>query len=149
MSFARSSNYRCNNRAQISAVTWRTVHEHIVADAFRSKKILSGLLVNEQQASLKCLSSCHSTACGDCRRKILKCFAHTACAQIYLSLAVTTSSWITLRAQRVCYYMFMNSSPCYCSYCTYLLICMYILYICIYVAYIVYVLYILHPFVFH
>ena len=37
-----------------SAVTWRgTVHEHIVADAFRYKKSLSALLVHEQQASQK------------------------------------------------------------------------------------------------
>ena len=56
---------------QISAVKWRTVHEHVVADAFSSKKSLSALLVHEQQASLKgCLSSCHSTACGDCNTKI-------------------------------------------------------------------------------
>ena len=34
----------------IRAVTWRTVHEHIVADAFRSKKSSSALLVHEQQA---------------------------------------------------------------------------------------------------
>ena len=32
------------------AVTWQTVHEHIVADAFCSKKSSSALLVHEQQA---------------------------------------------------------------------------------------------------
>ena len=31
----------------VSAVTWRTVHEHIVADTFRSKKSSSTLLVHE------------------------------------------------------------------------------------------------------
>ena len=34
-----------------SAVTWRSVHEHIVADAFCTKKSSSELLVHEQQAS--------------------------------------------------------------------------------------------------
>ena len=53
MLFDHSSNHRCNSGTQISAVTWRTAHEHIVADAFRSKKISSAVLVNEQQASLK------------------------------------------------------------------------------------------------
>ena len=38
---------------KFSAVTWRTVHQHIVADAFHSKKRSSELLVHEQQASLK------------------------------------------------------------------------------------------------
>ena len=38
---------------QVSPVTWRTVHEHIVEDAFCSKKSSSGLLVHEQQASQK------------------------------------------------------------------------------------------------
>ena len=37
----------------ISAVTRRTVHEHIVADAFHSKKSSSALLVHAQQASQK------------------------------------------------------------------------------------------------
>ena len=55
----------------ISAVTWRTVHEHIVADALRSKNSSSALLIHEQQASQKwCLSSRHSTACGDYERTI-------------------------------------------------------------------------------
>ena len=40
-----------NNKC--SAVTWRTVHEHIVADAFRSKKSSSVLLVHEQHAPQK------------------------------------------------------------------------------------------------
>ena len=31
----------------IRAVTWRTIHEHIVADAFRSKKSSLGLLVHD------------------------------------------------------------------------------------------------------
>ena len=49
----------------ISAVTWRTVPEHIVADAFRSKKSSSALLVHEQQASQKrCFLNHHSTAYG-------------------------------------------------------------------------------------
>ena len=48
-----------------SAVTWQTVHEHIVADAFCSKSSTSALLVHEQQASQKrCLLNRHSTACG-------------------------------------------------------------------------------------
>ena len=49
----------------ISAVIWRTVHEHLVADAFCSRKSSSALLVHEQPASLKrCLLNHHSTACG-------------------------------------------------------------------------------------
>ena len=49
----------------MSAVTWRTIYEHIVADAFRSKTRSSALLVHEQQASQKrCLRNRHSTACG-------------------------------------------------------------------------------------
>ena len=36
---------------QISAMTWRTVDEHIVADTFCSKKSSSMLLVHEQQVS--------------------------------------------------------------------------------------------------
>ena len=45
---------------QISAMAWRTVHEHIVADAFHSKKSSWALLVHEEQASQKwkwCFSS--------------------------------------------------------------------------------------------
>ena len=38
---------------QKSAVTWQTAYEHIVEDAFCSKKSPSVLLVLEQQASLK------------------------------------------------------------------------------------------------
>ena len=34
-------------------MTWRTVHEHIVADVFHSKKSSSALLVHEEQASQK------------------------------------------------------------------------------------------------
>ena len=50
----------------ISAVTWLTVHEHIVADTFRSKKSSSAQLVQEQLAPQKChVSSRHSTVCGD------------------------------------------------------------------------------------
>ena len=49
----------------MSAATWRTVHEGIVADAFRSEESLSALVVHEQQASQRrCLLNCHSTACG-------------------------------------------------------------------------------------
>ena len=44
----------------------RTGHKNIVADVFCSKKSSSALLVLGQQISQKwCLSSCHSTACGD------------------------------------------------------------------------------------
>ena len=43
--FAHRSNHRYNSGTQISAVTWQTVHEHIVAHAFRSKKISLALLV--------------------------------------------------------------------------------------------------------
>ena len=40
----------------MSAVTWRTVHEHVAADAFCSKKSSSALLAHEQQApQKKCL----------------------------------------------------------------------------------------------
>ena len=35
----------------ISAVAWRTFHEHIVGDVFCSKKTSSALLVDEKQAS--------------------------------------------------------------------------------------------------
>ena len=48
--FAHRSNHRYNSGTQISAVTWQTVHEHIVAHAFRSKKISLALLVRWQQA---------------------------------------------------------------------------------------------------
>ena len=52
-------------------MTWQTVYEHIVADAFRSKKSSSALLVHEKHAPQKwCLSSHHSTACGDHKRHI-------------------------------------------------------------------------------
>ena len=37
----------------ISAVTWKTVNENIVADTFRSKKRSSALLVHEQEAPYK------------------------------------------------------------------------------------------------
>ena len=37
----------------ISAVAWAAVHEHIVADAFRSMKSSSALHVHEHQASQK------------------------------------------------------------------------------------------------
>ena len=50
-------------------MTWRTVHKHIVSDAFRSKKSLSALLVPEQKASQKWgISSRHSIAFGDYKR---------------------------------------------------------------------------------
>ena len=48
--FAHYSNHRYNSGTQISAVTWRTVHKHLVADAFRSKKSSSALFVHDQQA---------------------------------------------------------------------------------------------------
>ena len=69
--FAHINNRRCNSGTQISAVTWETIHEHIVANVFCSKKSSSVLLFQEQQASLKwCLSSRHSTACCDCKKNI-------------------------------------------------------------------------------
>ena len=37
----------------VSAVIWRFVHEHIVADAFHSRKSSSVLPVHEQQAPQK------------------------------------------------------------------------------------------------
>ena len=38
LSFGHSSNYRYNSatKTEISAVTWQTFHEHILADEFRS-----------------------------------------------------------------------------------------------------------------
>ena len=38
LSFGHSSNYRYNSatETEISAVTWQTVHEHILVDEFRS-----------------------------------------------------------------------------------------------------------------
>ena len=49
----------------ISAVTCRTVLWNIIADAFRSKKSLSALLVHDKEASqMSCLHKCHSTAFG-------------------------------------------------------------------------------------
>ena len=44
------NNHRCRI-VEHNKNTWRTVHEHIVADAFCSKKNSSALLVPEQQAS--------------------------------------------------------------------------------------------------
>ena len=44
--FAHSNNHRRNSGTKISAVTWPIVHDHIVADASRSKKSLSELLVH-------------------------------------------------------------------------------------------------------
>ena len=78
----RFSMYILNSWIRLfSAVTWRTDHdEHIVADAFRSKKSLSALLVHEQQASQKwCLSSRHLTACGDYKIDIYE--NQAACAK--------------------------------------------------------------------
>ena len=40
-------------RKKISAVAWQTVHENIVADAFRSKKSPLALFVHEQEAPQK------------------------------------------------------------------------------------------------
>ena len=47
------SNHGYNSGTHISAATWRRVHEYIVADAFRSNKSSSMLLVHEQQTSQK------------------------------------------------------------------------------------------------
>ena len=47
------SKHRYNSGTQINAVTWQAVHKHVLADAFRSKKNSSVLLVHEQQASQK------------------------------------------------------------------------------------------------
>ena len=49
--FAHSNNHGYNSGTKISAVTWTTVHEHIVADAFHSNKSSSAVLVHEEQAS--------------------------------------------------------------------------------------------------
>ena len=38
---------------EISVVTWRNVHEHIVADMFRPKKSSLTLIVHEEQTPLK------------------------------------------------------------------------------------------------
>ena len=55
----------------ITAVTWWTVHEYIVADACRSKKRESAFFVHERQASLKwCVASRHLSACGYCKWNI-------------------------------------------------------------------------------
>ena len=52
-------------------MTWQSVDEQTVADAFRSKKSLSSQFVHEQQASQKlCLSGCHSTPYRDYKRNI-------------------------------------------------------------------------------
>ena len=68
----------------ISAGTWRTVHEHIVADTFHSKESSSALTVHEQQASQKSwLSSFHSTACGDYKKYI---YDNTSCHLRYWNL---------------------------------------------------------------
>ena len=47
------SNHRYDSGTQISGVTWQTVHDNIVADAFYPKKSLSELLVLDQQALQK------------------------------------------------------------------------------------------------
>ena len=65
MTYQKSFTFRCNSGTQISAATWQTVHEHIVAEL-----IIRALLVHEQQTLLKwCLSSRHSAVCVDCKRK--------------------------------------------------------------------------------
>ena len=51
--FAYCSNYRYDSGTQKIEVTWKIVHENVVADAFFSKKSSSALLVYEQQASHK------------------------------------------------------------------------------------------------
>ena len=50
--FAHRSNHRYNSVIQISGVKWRTIHEHVVANAFFSKKSSSVLLAHEQEASV-------------------------------------------------------------------------------------------------
>ena len=47
--FEHRGNRKCNSETQISAANWLTVHEHIVAKAFCSKKSSSVLLVHKQQ----------------------------------------------------------------------------------------------------
>ena len=61
----------------LSAVVWRAVWKHMVADAFHSKRSSSALLAHEQLTPQKgCFScrhsiACHqSTACGDYRKNI-------------------------------------------------------------------------------
>ena len=38
--FAHGSSHRCNSGTQISVVTWRTVHEHIVVDVYSSRTLI-------------------------------------------------------------------------------------------------------------
>ena len=74
---------------QMSAVTWRTAHEHIVPDAFHFKKSLLRLLVRERQASQKwCLSSRHLTACGDYNRNICENTSSVYIASKYWKMTV-------------------------------------------------------------
>ena len=74
--FPHSSNHRSNSSTQISAATWRNVHENILAGAFHSKKN-SALLSYELQAWQKwCLSSGYLTACGDWKKNICNIFTY-------------------------------------------------------------------------
>ena len=50
---AHRSSHRYNSGTHVSAATWRMVHEHMVADAFRSNISSSTLLVHEQQTTQK------------------------------------------------------------------------------------------------
>ena len=45
--------YIVGHNKSITAVTWYSVHEHIVADTFHSKNSSSVLLVHDQQAPQK------------------------------------------------------------------------------------------------
>ena len=53
--FAQRTNHRYNSGTQISAESQRPVHEHIAADAFRSKKSTLALHVHEQFSMSLCL----------------------------------------------------------------------------------------------
>ena len=116
-------------------MTQWTVHEHIVADATRFA------LRRAHQRYLFMNSKHHKSDAFQVTIKPLstfRCFTNTACLLIYFPLVVTTGRWIAswkasflwclqfmnkkrwwalLRAKRVCYYMFMNTSPCHWTYC--------------------------------
>ena len=61
-------------------MTWPTVHEHLVADAFRSKKCSSVLHVHEQQAAIGCS---HLSA--------FRHFAHSGFVLIYIRRPINIS----------------------------------------------------------
>ena len=66
-----------------SAVTWRTVHEHIVADAFRSKKSSSEryLFMNGKHHKRDAFLIANQLNLSITRR-----FAHSVCVHIYIPL---------------------------------------------------------------